>query len=144
MPEEKKGNLIKTRALPTFETVGNRQVLSSGRWNDIKMADYIMQHGQTRWIEISELAKTAYGHNNNDTKTKARRYLHKVFTLLIDRGVFMVTEYEPRRRRALAVKLQDRSSEADRQHIIDKLDRMRTRREITAERYDRAVLLLEC
>src|SRR5262245_49220329 len=123
MPEEKT-SLTRTRALPTFERVGNRQVLSSGRWNDIKMADYIMEHGQLRWIEISELAKTAYGHNNKDTKTKARRYLHKIFTLLIDRGVFMVTEYEPQRgRAALAVKLHDRSSDADRQHIADKLER---------------------
>ena len=83
------------RVPPTLTTIGKRQVISTGRWNDLVMADYIFKHGSMRTIEIGELARVAYGHNNNDTKAKARRYLHKIFALLIDRGVLMVTETEP-------------------------------------------------
>jgi hypothetical protein len=140
MSDEKK--LTRIRKPPTLTTLGKRQVISSGRWNDIVIADYIIANG-TRSIEISELAKIAYGHNTNDTKTKVRHYLHKIKTLLIDRGHILVVDYEVRRgRRALAVKLFDGQTEGERQRVNTELARMRHRGEISIERYERALILL--
>jgi len=133
--------LKRQRQQPILTTIGKKQIISSGRWNDIVIADYILANGK-RTIEVSELAKIAYGHNSNDTKEKVRRYLHKIFTMLVDRGAFMVREHEPPHGRVIAVRL-DTGSAADRQHIQEHLDRMLHRREWSIERYERAKMLLE-
>jgi len=137
MPER----TIKRRELPVITKVGKREFLSTGRWNDLAIADYIMGNG-TETLEIADLARIAYGHSDQATRTKVRRYLHKIKQLLIDRGVLMVVDYEAPRRRAIAVKIYDGNSSADRQYLEFDLRRMRQRGEISLERYDRAIALL--
>lgn len=134
-------NITRTRAQPILQTVGKRQVISTGRWNDLVIADYIMQHGGSRRIEISELAKIAYGHNNKDTKTKVRRYLHKIRAMLIDRGALLVVNYEPPYNRAVAVWLNSGSPE-DHEHLDQTFEKMKLRGELSIERFERAMLLL--
>jgi hypothetical protein len=54
---------------PTLVTIGNRQVTSSGRWNNACMAQYLMlEENRLRWVGIGELAKTAWGQNTISTK----------------------------------------------------------------------------
>jgi 16S rRNA C1402 (ribose-2'-O) methylase RsmI len=133
--------LSRKRTPPTITTVNGRSYVSSGRWNDIAIADYILANGRNRAIEVKELAKVGWGHITVDTKNKARRYLHKVKALLIDRGVLVVTELG-KHNEAITVKVYDPSVPADRQHAFTWIERMRARGELSAERYERAKGLL--
>ena len=140
MIEETKA--IRKRTLPTIVEIGKRSMLSSGRWNDLAIADYIIANGQLCWIEVGKLAKIAWGHNNKETKTKVRRYLSKVKALLIDRGLLLVVETEPPHHRVTAVKIGDLSLQDDRTQAIEWIERMKARGELSNERYERAKALL--
>jgi hypothetical protein len=61
MSLDENGKVAAKRAKPTLVTVGNRQVISTGRWNDEVMGDFVIDHGQHRWLQIGELARIAYG-----------------------------------------------------------------------------------
>lgn len=132
------------RAKPILVTVGNRQIISSGRWNDKVMADYVLTNGRSKWVSVGALAKVAYGHQDMTTKRKVRRYLHSLFLLLVvERDEFLVIEYEPKRGRAMAVKLFEQGSEMDRQALHLKLEKMRSRSELTAAQYGNALSCLQ-
>jgi hypothetical protein len=89
--------LTKQRARPELITIGNRQMSSSGRWNDSLQADYLMLNGSNKWVGIGELAKLAWHQNTKTTKEKARRYLWRLSTyLLIQKGQLISYEYSGR------------------------------------------------
>jgi hypothetical protein len=132
------------RAKPTFVTIGNKQIISSGRWNNELMADYVFVHGREKWLGVGDLARTAYGQNTPRSKERVRRCLPQLFkALMATRTELLVVEYGPPHNRARAVKLFDRQSEVDRQNLKIKLERMKKRRELTAEQYERALVVLQ-
>ncbi len=131
------------KAKPELVTIGNRQIISSGRWNDNLMADYIAINGRTKWLSIGELAKVAWGQNTPTTKARARKRLSSLFAhLLVNCGQLMVVEYSPPRNRAQAVKLFDPTSEPERQALSSKLMKLLNNKELSSERYERAMVIL--
>jgi hypothetical protein len=139
MEEESKA----LKAKPELITIGNRQVSSTGMWNDNLMMDYIETNGKDRWISIGELAKVAWGQNTITTKARARSYLTRIWkAFLIERGLLVVIEYEGPHHRANNVKVFNKDSTEDRQVLDRKLDTLKTRGELSTEQYDKALKLI--
>lgn len=144
MSDAKQVSRVTERAKPELVTIGNRQVISSGRWNNNLMADYVMLHGGAKWLSVGELGKVAWGQNTPTTKVRTRKCLSKLFTyLLVSHGRLLVIEYGGPNNCATAVKMYDPQSEQDRQVLAAKLERMFKRRELTAELYDSAISVLQ-
>ncbi len=129
------------RAKPIVVQIGNRQVISSGRWNDQLVADYVIEHGRDRWITIGELAKFAWTSPTLANKERARRYMGKLWRyLLVNRGVLMVVEGDPtHHNRTQALKIYDPASEQERQILEIRLDRMERLGELTNEMFELAL-----
>lgn len=132
------------RAKPELLTIGNRQIISTGRWNNGLIADYLMLHGSSKWLTVGEIAKVAWGQNTISTKKRARRCLsHLWHYLLVERGQLLVIEYSPDgHHQAQALKIYDPQSVSDRQVIEIRLERMSKTKELTEDRYQRACSLL--
>lgn len=131
-----------TTAKPTLATVGNHTFIANGRWNYAFVADHICEQGPLKWISVGQLAKIACGGNNIPNKRKVRARLSGLFNVLLDRRLFLAIEYSGKHNSATAVKVADLNSEQDRQKVEVKLNRMRQRREMTEEVYERAMRLL--
>jgi len=139
-----KKQLRKERPKPELMTVGNRQISSNGHWNNTLMADYIMLHGQSRWIPMGALGKVAWGQNTPTTKQRARKNLSRLWAyILLNHGRLMVTAYAPPYNSAQAVKMYDATSQQERQALQHKLSKMFNRQELSAERYELALALLQ-
>ena len=135
----------RTYSKPTLVTIGNRQVTSSGRWNNACMAQYLMlEENRLRWVGIGELAKTAWGQNTLSTKDKARRYVFRLFNyLLVEEGRLLVVKFaEEGHHRIKEVKLYDPGSQDDRLKMQARLDRMVKTKDISERRYRQAIEIL--
>jgi len=131
------------RTKPTLMTIGDRQVVSSGRWNDECMAQFVLANGRDKWLTIGEIARVAYMANTPRNKERARKCLASLFRHLMALGELLVIEYGPPHGRAMGVKLYAGGSEAEAQSMVSKLDRMRKRSELSTKSYEQAVALLD-
>lgn len=135
--------LRKQRPKPAVVTIAdNKQVIPGGRWSHAAMFDYIVEHGVSRYVPIAQLAKVGCGANTIHNKRRVRARLSSLFMYFIERGQFLAIEYHDPHNSASAVKLADRGKEDDRQNVVAKLERMRKRREMSDEFYQRSVALL--
>jgi hypothetical protein len=135
--------LSKPRAKPTLVTLdNNKQIISSLRWNDGVMAEYVLVHARKDWLTIGDLARICYGQNIANSRDRVRGRLHKLFKFLLKQHqAFLVVEYGSHSE-ATAVKLLDRQSPLDCQSAADKLKRMLRRRLMTAEQYNLVVSVI--
>lgn len=130
------------RSKPSLVTIGKRTIISTGRWNNEVMADYVIKEGGTRWIKIGELAGVGCASNTIATKKRVRNKLSSLFKELRARGIFLAIEYDGDNSAASAVKIADLSSDKDRQNVLDKLENMKRRKEVTQEQYEKSIALL--
>lgn len=130
------------RAKPTLVTVGDKQIISNGRWNDDLMADYVLGYGREKWIKIGDLAKVACGSNTIPNKKRVRRRLSSLFRAMLDRGVLLSVEYNGDYNSATAVKVADINSEQDRQNVAIRVKRMQARHELASDQYRKVTELL--
>lgn len=130
------------RAKPVVVNIGKREVISSGYWNDELVADYVMINGVNSWLTIGDLAKFAWTSNTLANKARARKYLGRLWALLLMRGQLLVVEYGERGR-AQAVKIYDPESEQDQQALNSKLQKLKHRGELTEDQYVTAMGLLQ-
>lgn len=131
-----------SRSKPTLVMLGERYAISTGTWSEEVVANYIVDHGRSDWIGVSEIARLAHGRSTTRTKEQVRRRLPSLFRALLRAGYLMATETEGPYRRASAVKICDITSEVDRQAIKQKLERMRLRQELNGNQYETALILL--
>ena len=137
MPKE----LKKTRVKPVLVVVNNREVTSHGLFNPGLMADYVDHHGRGKWLKVGELARTAYGQNTERSRIGTRRALPRLFWVLFQRSDLLIYEYGEHGR-IEAVKICDANLEQDRQCADAKLTRMKQRKEMSTEQYDKALTML--
>ena len=131
------------RAKPTLVTVEEgRKIILGGRWNDGLMADYVIGNGSDKWLTVGHLAKVGCGSNTIPNKKRVRNNLSSLFLELMNRGMFLAIEYGDDFKAASAVKIADLKSVEDRQNVETKLDGMKKRKELTSEKYDRAITLV--
>src|SRR6185312_17031344 len=108
---------VSERTKPTFVTVGNKQIISTGRWNNELMADHVSEHGRGKWLRIGELARVARGSNTIANKRYVRSRLSRLFLELLNRGELLVVEYNGDHYGASAVKIADVASKQDRVNV---------------------------
>jgi len=135
---------VTERAKPTLVEIGNHQVISSGCWNDELVAEFMLLNGRLRWVEVGELARLAFCRSTPKGKERVRRSLHKLFkTLLNDYGELLAIEYSDVRGRAKQVKIFDPTCDGDCAAIEHRLERMRTRKELSDGQYESAIKALK-
>jgi len=130
------------RIKPALVPIGNRWVISTGRWNDSLMADYLLDHCNGEWTKVGHLASVGCGANTIPNKRRARSRLSPLFMELRSRGHFLAIRYDGDNGSASEVKIADLVSEEDRQNVMDKLRRMKKRKEMSEEQYEKTVALL--
>lgn len=134
---------IARRSKPHLVQVGNRYLSSDSKWHPELASDYVLANGRGRWLPVAELARTFFGANIPTTKKKVRRRLPPLIARLIDRrNVLLIQEEDAKTRRVTAVKVFDPRSEQDRQGLMYRVERMRQRKELTAARYDKVLLIV--
>jgi hypothetical protein len=123
-------------------TIGNQEVVPGGRWNREAMASYVLKNGVDDWISVGRLAKVGCGANTIPNKKRVRSRLSQLFELFLERGFFLAIDYGGHHNSATSVKIADLTSGADRENVEARLERMRSRKELTQERYERFMELL--
>lgn len=133
---------VKERSKPTLIALENGQyAVSSGRWSDDAMVDYIVQEARDKYVTLGALAKVAYRRNCLETKRKVRAYLRRVCDLIETRfGLFVV--FNPNTAKGPAIKIMDAQSTPDCQLFLEDWKRRRARNEISEARYERACSIL--
>jgi hypothetical protein len=130
------------RTKPEMVAIGDRKVMVGGRWNNDAMADYIIENGQDDWIPIGKLARDGCGANTIPNKKRVRSRLSQLFILFRDRGLWLAIDYGGDHNSAVGVKVANIGLTEDRQNVEAKLERMRKRKELTEENYERSLALL--
>jgi hypothetical protein len=143
MSEGKDNTPVVGRTKPEMITIGNRKLMPGGRWNNDAMADYIIENGQSDWIPIGQLARDGCGSNTIPNKRRARSRLSQLFTIFRDRGMWLAIDYGGDHNSAMGVKVANVELAEDRQNVEAKLERMRKRKELTQENYERSLALLQ-
>ena len=144
METGKTPSIRKEKVKPTFVTVGTKQIISSGRWNDELMVDYVLTCGEVRWIPVGELARVAWGQNNIANKRRVRYYLSRLWKLImVKKGRLLSVEYAADGHHpALAIKLYDPANETERLSLQMKIDKLQKSKELTEAMHDRALEIL--
>ncbi len=140
-PPEDTG-LVRQRPKPTLVQIGNRLVSSDGLFHPSLAADYLIGNARETWKTVAELSRIFCGRNCIDGKKCVRKNMFRVFTQCLMRGEFLVYETQGNGR-IHAVKLLDPTSEQERQAAIPQLERMKNRRQLTADKYERALQVIE-
>jgi hypothetical protein len=136
------GTDVVERSKPTLIMLGKRKVISTGRWNDSVMADYVTEEGEHRWIKIGELAAVGCSRNTIDTKKLVRGRLSALFRELRDRNLFLAIRYDDEYHAASEVKIANLRDVDELQNVKDKLNSMKKRKEMSQDQYDKAIELL--
>ena len=132
----------KIRSQPVLVVVNKREISSHGLFNPGLMADFVDRHGRNKWLKVGELARTAYGQNTERSRVCTRRALPRLFWVLFQRNDLLIYEYGEHGR-IEAIKICDVGLEQDRQCVDAKLIRMKQRKEMTTEQYEKALMMLE-
>lgn len=130
-------SLVPKRSKPMLVQVGNKMMSSDGNFHPSLMADYLFSNARHQWVKVAELAKIL-GSNTIDNKRRVRKNMFRVFSLLLDRGEFLVYETLPNGR-INAVKLFDVKAEEERQAARPQLNRMKQRHQLTTAKYEKAI-----
>jgi len=133
---------VAKRSKPTLEKVGNRFISSDGRFHPDLCGDYLLGKARNNWVGVSELSKVFCGAPTIDGKKRVRKSLFRTFTYLLSRGEFLVYETASNGR-VNSVKLLNVCSEAERQAAIPQIERMKQRRQLTAEKYEKALKVIQ-
>jgi hypothetical protein len=126
---------------PTLLTVGEKQFISNGRWNDDLMVNYVLERGQKKWLPIQKIAAIAYCSGSLANQNKARKNLHKLIAAALMHEILIVIAYSGPHGSATGVKVLDPASEADRQLWELRFDRMVKRNALTSDQVRRAAEL---
>jgi hypothetical protein len=137
-------NLPAKRSKPELITLDNgKQIISSGRWNDDCVAEYILANAQEDWIPIADLARLIGGVNIRNKK-HVRGHMSGLFNKLQDQGWILLVEYNDDNGAASAVKIFDprSASQLERQIALAKIHKMRKVGITKVDRAERAAMLI--
>ena len=150
MIELSEGGLRKTRAKPTLVQIGNRTVISSGQYHIPTVADYILPRSlphkgcpKGRWLSLGEIASLRGAGADPTAKKKARKIMCRLSAYLLDEcSRVLIYEYEDRRISRVKVYDQASATEDEHQEAVHRLDQMKDRADLSAERYQKALSVM--
>lgn len=131
------------RTKPNLVTVGDTELVPGGRWNKDAMRDYVLKNGTDDWVSVGVLARVGCGANTIPNKRRVRSRLSQLFETFLEKGYFLAIDYGGLHNSATSVKVADLTSDDDLKNVQGRLDRMRARKEMTQERYERFTNLLK-
>jgi hypothetical protein len=143
--------LTVVKAKPELVTVRNRSVSPYG-FRHTLMADHLENHLASlsnQWCEVGCLARTMFQRNSEANRKAVRQRLAGAFRWFLDHGLFLVIEYESigkgHHGESKAVKIYRRESQLqiEFQTAEMQLERMLRRREISQDRYNKAMEILK-
>jgi len=127
--------VTRTRSTPIFVDVDGKTRISTGRWNDKLMVQYVVENDD-RWISVGELARVAWGSNNLHNKHRVRANLSRMFKLALEVNKLLAIEYEALGRHpAKAVKVCDKTKVYERDLVSAKVDKLFKARELSEAMY---------
>ena len=140
------GTKIATRKQAELTKIGNRYVSDDLRWHNDLMAKLLIQRSRDapdKWTQIEELARTAFGINNEKSREKARKKIAPLMSYLIDEyDLLLVSEddFKPgtRIKRRWRVKILNPNSMADRSLAASWIAKMRLTNELRADKEQKA------
>jgi len=136
------GSVTKAPSKPSLVLVGSRYISSDGRWHSDLLANYVSDHGRHKWLPVGELSRVVTGGNTITGKKRVRKNTAALFNEHLKRGDFLLYHSGPNGRTD-AVKLLDITSEAERQQAIPQLERMKQRRQLSSDKYETALKVIE-
>lgn len=144
------GSGRKPRAKPTLVKVGNKFVISSGQYHIPTVANYVLPrslpgkfHPKGRWMSVGEMAALRGAGADPTAKKKARRMLPRLAAYLLDEcSRVLIYDYEGPRIARIKVYDPDTASDDERREARDKLEQMKNRADLSADRYEKASALV--
>jgi hypothetical protein len=114
---------------------GSKRQLEKGRWNMERVSE-IFTDEPDREFEVEDIAGYVYGSNGKKNRENVRKHIPLQRTYMMSRLNPIITRYGPRGR-ITSVKLFDRTVDADKRAMLEELDRLRARKELSEERYEK-------
>ena len=131
-----------TRKKPTFVNIDGKKRISTGRWNDALMVQYVIENSD-RWISDGELARVAWGSNNLHNKRRVRANLSRLFKMVLAMKKLLAIAYEEEGHHpAKAVKVWDGVNEDERTLVCAKVDKLHKAKELSNDMYELALDML--
>lgn len=128
------------RSKPVLVKDGKKTFISTHGWSDLAVLTYIQEAPSNTWIDLGDIARIAYGQNNQSGRDRVRRNIPKLFRFaLFGHQIFLVTEVEGKHDKVKAIKVLDQTAENEVARAKVKLERMHKRKELSDEMYYHAM-----
>lgn len=146
MEEAKK---LKIRETPALVKVGQNSLASRG-FRNIDFVEHLHDHVQEsrkikpllpKWCEIGCMARTMYGRNIESHRYAIRHRVAAARRYMIERGALLLTDLDKNKIRAL--KIYDNTSTDEKEFAKNHIERLRVRKEMNEQAYQKAILLVE-
>jgi hypothetical protein len=139
-------NQVTVKKQAELVKVGNKFVTSDLRWHDRLIAKFLLSRfalNPDKWTPIGELARTAYGRNEEDNRDKVRRNIPSLIDYLMDMHQLLLVsedEFKPgtKIRRRGKVKIYNQNSILDKIAIGGWIDKMTSTNELRGDKISRA------
>ena len=112
---------------------GRKKQLEKARWNMERITELFVD-SPNQEFEVGDIARLVYGYNGKKNCANVRKHIPLQRTYMLSRLIPIVTRYGARGR-IISVKLYDKTIEEDRRTMLEELDRLRSRKELTDDRY---------
>jgi len=112
---------------------GEKKQLEKARWNVERIAEIFIDEPNTIF-EVDDIARLVYGSTGKRNRENVRKHIPAQRTYMLSRLTPIITRYGARGR-IISVKLYEKTGLDDRRTMLEELDRLRSRKELTEERY---------
>lgn len=144
MPNANDNRVAKRHVAPPAWLIrpnGEKKQLEKARWNVERIAEIFIDEPGTEFT-VDDIARLVYGSNGKKNRENVRKHIPAQRTYMLSRLVPIITRYGARGK-IMSVKYYERTIEEDRRTMLEELDRLKSRKELTEERYIQMCTLLE-
>jgi hypothetical protein len=141
MEDQQPVRVRRKRAEPQLMTLekDNRMIPSDGRFHPKLAAEYYCNHGRTRWVPHSEVAKIFFLKNTKLTRESLRRRLSRVWwSASEDFNELLVYQFDEITGISMACKVYDPRSVEEQQTVHERLERMKQFKLLSTKRFQKA------
>lgn len=111
-----------------------RKMLERARWNMERISEIFID-APAQEFTVDDLARMVYGSNGKRNRENVRKHIPAQRNHMLARLIPIITRYGARGK-IISVKLYDKQIEEDRRTMLEELDRLKSRKELTEDRYD--------
>jgi len=112
---------------------GEKKQLEKARWNVERISEIFVDEPNTVFT-VDDIARLVYGSNGKKNRENVRKHIPAQRTYMLSRLTPIITRYGARGK-IMSIKLYEKSGLEDRRTMLEELDRLKSRKELTEERY---------